>query len=241
MTIHNPYRALIWDMGGVLVRNMDPSIRGRLGAPYGLTYMDMENLFFGNEVALKASIGQATEADAWVFVQQKLNIPVEKMPKFIEDFFSCDKFDEDLYAFTMQLKPRIRIGLLSNAYPETRASLARRFPHFYDMFDATVFSAEEKMAKPDPQIYRLMLERLGVEAETAVFVDDFIENVEGARAVGMHAIHFRNSQQVRDELKELIRIDTAVFIFPRRHCRRYTRTRSGQPDPSGAHPGIASG
>ena len=48
-----------------------------------------------------------------------------------------------------------------------------------------------------------MLERLGVEAETAVFVDDFIENVEGARAVGMHAIHFRNSQQVMDELKEL--------------------------------------
>ncbi len=203
MTIHNPYRALIWDMGGVLVRNMDPSIRGRLGAPYGLTYMDMENLFFGNEVALKASIGQATEADAWGFVQRKLNIPAEKMPKFIEDFFSCDKFDEDLYTFTLQLKPCIRIGLLSNAYPETRASLARRFPHFYNMFDATVFSAEEKMAKPDPQIYRLTLERLGVEAETAVFVDDFIENVEGARAVGMHAIHFRNSQQVRDELKEL--------------------------------------
>ena len=136
MTIPNPYRALIWDMGGVLVRNMDPTIRGRQAAPYGMTYMDLENLFFGNEVAYKASIGQATEADSWNFVQKKLNIPAEKMPEFREVFYSCDKFDEDLYTFTLQLKPRYQIGLLSNAYPETRASLARRFPHFYDLFDA---------------------------------------------------------------------------------------------------------
>lgn len=202
MIIPNHYRALIWDMGGVLVRNMDPSIRGKLAAPYGMTYMDLENLFFGNEVAVKASIGQATEADSWKYVQNKLNIPAEKMPEFIDTFYSCDKFDQDLYAFTMELKPRYLVGLLSNAYPETRASLARRFPHFYDLFDATIFSAEVGMAKPNPQIYHLMLDRLEIEPQAGVFVDDFIENVEGARAVGMHAIHFRSSQQVRDELKE---------------------------------------
>ena len=203
MTRHNPYRALIWDMGGVLVRNMDPTIRGSLAAPYGMTYMDLENLFFGNAVALKASIGKATEADSWQFVQQKLKLPDEKMPEFINTFYSCDLFDEDLFTYTMQLKPRYQVGLLSNAYPETRASLARRFPHFYDMFDATIFSAEVGMAKPDPKIYHLILDQLDVEAQSCVFVDDFIENVEGARQVGIHAIHFRNSQQVQDELKEI--------------------------------------
>jgi HAD superfamily hydrolase (TIGR01549 family) len=203
MTIANPYRSLIWDMGGVLVRNMDPTIRGRLAAPYGLTYMDLENLFFGNEISLKASLGRATEADSWDFVQKKLDIPAEQMPEFIDTFYSCDKFDEDLYAFSMRLKPRYSIGLLSNAFPETRASLARRFPHFYNMFDVTIFSAEVGIGKPDSRIYQLILDKLGVEAQSSVFVDDFIENVEGARAVGMHAIHFRGSQQVRDELKEL--------------------------------------
>ncbi len=54
-------RALIWDMGGVLVRNMDPSIRGRLAEPYGMTFQELENLFFGNEMAYKASIGLASE------------------------------------------------------------------------------------------------------------------------------------------------------------------------------------
>ena len=58
-------RALVWDMGGVLVRNMDPAIRGRLAEPYGMSYMDLENLFFGNEVAAKASLGLAHEDDIW--------------------------------------------------------------------------------------------------------------------------------------------------------------------------------
>ncbi len=196
-------RALVWDMGGVLVRNMDPSIRGRLAAPFGLSYVELENLFFGNEVAYRASIGQAREADSWEFVRQKLNLKPEDMPEFSTTFWSCDLLDEDLYAFSMALRPRIKIGLLSNAFPEARASLARRFPHFYNMFDVTIFSAEVGMAKPDPRIYQLELDRLGVEPQEAVFVDDFIENVEAARAVGMAAIHFANSHQVEEELRGL--------------------------------------
>jgi len=204
--MENPHknRALVWDMGGVLVRNMDPSIRGRLAAPFGMTYLELENLFFGSPAAYLASIGQATEADAWEYVRQKLNMRPEDMPAFIDAYWSCDQFDEELYAFTMALKPRIKVGLVSNAYPETRASLERRFPHFYNMFDVAIFSAEVCMAKPDPRIYRMALAGLGVQPGEAVFVDDFIENVEGARAVGMQAVHFKNSAQVRSELKELL-------------------------------------
>ena len=193
-------RGLIWDMGGVLVRNMDPTIRGRLAEPYGMTYRDLEDLFFGNEMAYKASIGQASEADSWEFVRRKLNLRPADMPAFIAAFWSCDRFDEDLYAFTMALKPRVKVGLLSNAYAETRASLQQRFPHFYDMFDVTIFSAEVKMVKPDPRIYQLALEELGVLPQDAVFVDDFIENVEAARALGLDGIHFRDSQQARSEI-----------------------------------------
>jgi glucose-1-phosphatase len=202
MANHKPVRALIWDAGGVLVRNLAPAVRGRLVERYGMTGMDLENLFFNNEMARKASLGQAREADAWEIVRQKLNLAPEEMPQFIETFWSADGFDEDLYAFTMSLKPRYRVGLLSNAMLETRAALAKRFPKFFDMFDVTVFSAEEGLLKPDARIYRLILDRLGVEAPEAVFVDDFIENVEGARRLGLIAIHFRNPQQAVEALKE---------------------------------------
>ncbi len=202
MVNSKPVRALIWDAGGVLVRNAAPDVRGRLVERYGMTGMDLENLFFGNEMNQKASIGLAHEADSWEIVRQKLDLKPEEMPQFIETFWSCDRFDEDLYAFTMALKPRYKVGLLSNATLETRAGVARRFPKFFDMFDVTVFSAEVGIVKPDARIYRLILDRLGVEAQEAVFVDDFIENIEGARRLGLHAIHFKNSIQARAALQE---------------------------------------
>jgi epoxide hydrolase-like predicted phosphatase len=202
MVTLKPVRALIWDAGGVLVRNIAPAVRSRLVERYGMTGMDLEHLFFHNEMAQKASLGQASDADAWEVVRQKLGLKPEDMPQFIEAFWSADGFDEELYAFTMALRPRYKVGLLSNALPGTRAALGQRFPKFFEMFDVTVFSAEVGIEKPDARVYRLILDRLGVEAQEAVFVDDFIENVEGARAVGLHAIQFKNSQQAISALRE---------------------------------------
>jgi len=202
MVYDKPVRALIWDAGGVLVRNVAPAVRGQLVARFGMTGMDLENLFFNNEMSRKASIGLANEADAWEIVRQKLNLKPEEMPQFMETFFSADGFDEELYTFTMALKPRYKVALLSNAGPEMRSGVARRFPKFFDMFDVTVISAEVGMVKPDPRIYRLVLDQLGVEPQEAVFVDDFIENVEGARRLGLHAIHFKNSVQALIALQE---------------------------------------
>jgi putative hydrolase of the HAD superfamily len=126
------------------------------------------------------------------------------MPGFIEAFWSCDRFDEDLYAFTMAARPRLKVALLSNAFLETRASLQRRWPHFFNMFDCSGFSAEVGMVKPDPRIYQLVLDQLGVPARAAIFVDDFIKNILGAQAVGLRGVHFKNAQQAMDEIASLL-------------------------------------
>jgi epoxide hydrolase-like predicted phosphatase len=95
------------------------------------------------------------------------------------------------------------VGLLSNAFPEARGNLTKSYPKMFDMFDVTIFSGEVGMAKPDARIYHLVLNQLGVEPQEAVFVDDFIENVESARREGLRAIHFKNSQQAQAQLREL--------------------------------------
>ena len=59
------------------------------------------------------------------------------------------------------------------------------------------------MLKPDPEIYHLLLERYGLKAQDCVFIDDVEKNVEGARAVGMHAIHFTGPDQLRHDLAAL--------------------------------------
>jgi len=72
------------------------------------------------------------------------------------------------------------------------------------LFDVFVESAVEGVRKPDPRIYQIVIERLGVAPIESVFVDDFIENVEAARSEGLYGIHFKGPDQARSELIELL-------------------------------------
>ena len=78
-----------------------------------------------------------------------------------------------------------------------------KYPEMFDRFRDIVVSGDEKMMKPDPAIYHLALDRFGLRAEEAVFVDDNRDNVEGAAALGIHAILFTDEPELRAELKTL--------------------------------------
>ena len=60
------------------------------------------------------------------------------------------------------------------------------------------------LVKPDPAIYHLILRKLGVAAQEAVFVDDFIENIVGAEQLGLHAIRFVSAQQAMADLRKVV-------------------------------------
>ena len=77
------------------------------------------------------------------------------------------------------------------------------------VFDVRVFSAEEGVRKPDPEIYMRALSRLGVAPQEAIFVDDRLKNVQGARQLGMQAIQFTDSDRVCCQIRRLIESDTS--------------------------------
>jgi putative hydrolase of the HAD superfamily len=91
----------------------------------------------------------------------------------------------------------IRTGMLSNSWGRTD------YGALVDIFDGVVISGAEKMRKPDARIYRLAAERVGAEPEACVFVDDIARNVEGAKAVGMYAIHHTDPDMTIPQLEEL--------------------------------------
>jgi 2-haloacid dehalogenase len=72
---------------------------------------------------------------------------------------------------------------------------------FFRRFRDIVVSGEEKLLKPDPAIYYLALERFGLRPADALFIDDRLVNVEGARAVGMHAHLFTGADDLRARLE----------------------------------------
>lgn len=100
-----------------------------------------------------------------------------------------------------QLKGHYKIGLLSN--------IGRDWIHdffsknqLHGMFDQVVLSGEEAIAKPNPEAYILMAERLGVDPGDCLMIDDIAGNCEGAEIAGMQAIHYLDNTQLLDELYE---------------------------------------
>jgi 2-haloacid dehalogenase len=119
----------------------------------------------------------------------------------------CERFGEMIpgpidgtVAVLGDLKRRaVPLYAVSNWSAETFPPQRSRFP-FLSWFDDIVISGEVGVIKPDPRIFRILLERHGVEPAQAVFVDDVEKNAAAASALGIHGIHFRSPQQLRREL-----------------------------------------
>ena len=75
--------------------------------------------------------------------------------------------------------------------------------NFLHWFDGIVVSGVEKMRKPFPEFYQLLLQRYKIDAATAVFIDDNLRNITGSEAVGIKGIHFQSSAQLADALRKL--------------------------------------
>ena len=88
---------------------------------------------------------------------------------------------------------------LTNWSAETFALARERF-EFLDWFDGLLVSGEERMTKPDPAIFQLLLDRFGLDPEETVFVDDSPANVAAARRLRIDAVRFTGHGQLRREL-----------------------------------------
>jgi epoxide hydrolase-like predicted phosphatase len=195
-------RALYFDFGGVLVRTEDPAPRARLAEALGLSSREIERLVFESASAERAMVGEIPEEQHWQAVARTLKLPESEIPRLHEEFFIGDRWDSALFDFLHRQRKTVKTGLISNAWSGLRSVIVNE--KLDDAFDAMIISAEVGVAKPDAGIFRLALEKLGVEPQEAVFVDDVLVNVEAAQAVGMHAIQFTRTEAVLAELKPLL-------------------------------------
>jgi 2-haloacid dehalogenase len=110
----------------------------------------------------------------------------------------------DTVAILHQLKEQKghRLYALTNWSAESFPWALENFD-FLHWFEGIVVSGAEKTRKPFPDIYQILFNRYSVDPGRAVFIDDNIKNVVGARDVGMHAIHFQSPAQLRQELDQL--------------------------------------
>jgi len=200
----SPIRAVVWDLGGVILRTMDWSLRSQWEDRLGLPRMQLTRLVFESDAGRRASLGQATDDDVWQSVADALKLDPPTRDQLRRDYFARDQIDAPLMEFIRGLRRRVRVGMITNAWPDIRRYLVSEFK-IADAFDPLIVSAEVGITKPDPRIYRLALEQLGIEPAQAVFVDDFEDNVAGARWVGMQAVRFTSTVQAIAALRALLR------------------------------------
>jgi putative hydrolase of the HAD superfamily len=107
--------------------------------------------------------------------------------------------------FVREVRGRgLRTALLTNNVREWEPLWRAKLPEIGELFEVVVDSAFVGMRKPDPAIYELTVERLGVGAEECVFVDDLEPNCETARALGMIAVRFERADQAIPELRSAL-------------------------------------
>jgi 2-haloacid dehalogenase len=133
---------------------------------------------------------------------------VQAHPEYAEHIWAWPRRSEEMLAGPIDESVEILRALkdrgvpgygLTNMETGTYPGRRDRYP-FLRWFDGTVVSGFEGVAKPDPRIYELLLDRFGLAARTTLLIDDSAKNVAAARGVGMQAIQFQSPAALRNEL-----------------------------------------
>lgn len=204
--------AVIFDIGGVLIRTDDVAPRTELARRFGLDRAGIDRLVFESPQAHEAEIGQAAPDSFWAVAAEKLALGPDQLVEFRRQFWAGDRLDVGLVDWIRLLRPLRKTALLTNTWWSDPLDL---FVQEYGMpreqaeasFDVVVSSAAEGLRKPDARIFQLTLDRLGVTASQAVFVDDFPRNVAAAEALGIHTVRFLDRDQTCRELGELLGLE----------------------------------
>jgi len=195
-------KAIIFDMGGVLVRTVDPSKRAAWEERLGLAPGEAERIVLNSVMGKQAQMGAITTDALWQWVQGEFGFDDATLAAFRHDFWAGDALDDELVDLLRYLRLNYQTALLSNFMDELQEVITVRHP-MADAFDLVVGSAYEKVMKPDARIYELTLARLGRQPAEAVFIDDMLHNIEGARQVGLATIHYQAGMDVTAALTAL--------------------------------------
>ena len=196
--------AVLFDFGGVFMKTVNYRPRRlwdeRLGLPHG----SVEQIVHGSPSWRAVQTGQLDVESYWADVGKQLGLDADDVYQLASDFFSGDQLDLDLVEYSRSLRQRgYSVALLSNDSPTLTDKL--RTLRISDLFDPTVISAQIGVMKPDAKAFQAALERLGRPATEVIFVDDLEANVDGARKLGIHAIHYTTTPALQAALENKLK------------------------------------
>ena len=136
-----------------------------------------------------------------VFIEHHPHLEKEIRSFFTPDWYEVYtlKRDTERILYNWVYDQGLDIYILSNYSADGFTYIEKKYP-FFRKAKGRVVSAFEKLVKPQPEIYRLLMDRYGLKADECVFIDDYQVNVDGAIAVGMNSFRFTGPEDARQKL-----------------------------------------
>ncbi len=205
----NGIRAIVSDFGGVLTTPLLSSfvaVQDEIGieAEHLGEAMRAATEKRGENPLYEMERGELAEVDFLELLADALEPLAGHRPhlhRFREVYFEALHPNHEVIELMRELKARgLKMALLTNNVREWEPLWRSKLP-VDEIFEEIVDSAFVGLRKPEARIYELTLERIGMPAEACLFIDDLQPNCEGAEAVGMRAVRFRDNEQAIGEIR----------------------------------------
>ncbi|GAA1970996.1 HAD family phosphatase [Catenulispora subtropica] len=196
-----PIRAIVLDIGGVLELTPDLGTAAKWEAEFGVGWgTGLGEVFRAGELG-HVTLEQVHEQAVGI-----LGVPAARFQAYMDEMWVeyLGTYNRELADYWKARRAEgYTTAIISNSFVGAREREEEAY-RFSELTDLIVYSHEVGLLKPDPAIYELCLDRLGMRPEETVFVDDYEPNCAAARALGMAAVHFQDTAQAIRELDALL-------------------------------------
>jgi putative hydrolase of the HAD superfamily len=156
------------------------------------------------------SLGTCSEGEWIESLREVTGMDQTQADKYMRDLWHwyLGTLNMEMADFFASLRPHYQTAILSNSFVGARRREQERY-HFHEMTDLIIYSHEVGLAKPDRRIYELTCERLGVQPDEMVFLDNAKSNVVAACEFGIHGILFKENAQAIADIQACIQANAA--------------------------------
>ncbi len=190
---------IFFDLGGVVVDVESDRLMHQIAQLIGRSFEEVHATVYHEELLLPFELGQMTPERYHEGLRHRLGLPWN-YEQFVGIWNGIFTENVEVTSLIQRLATRYQLMALSNTNTLHISHIRRTVPSL-SVFKDWIASCEVGCRKPDRKIYELALQRAGVSADAAVYIDDRPELVEAGRRVGLTAIRFENGRQLERDLR----------------------------------------
>ena len=196
-------RAIVFDIGGVLEITPNLGVDAKWEQKLHLEPGEINKRL--NQVWKGGSMGTISEEQIHKSIGEIMEMSEALVNEYMEDVWReyLGALNVELADYFRSLRPKYKTAIISNSFVGAREKEAEHY-QFDTICDFIIYSHEVGLRKPDPRIFTLTCERLGLQPSEVIFLDDHDEVMTSARELGIYCIQFRDNAQAIADIEACI-------------------------------------